>query len=32
MDKDTCLSQLKVQYYKDTNQKDNVSKLASDAW
>ena len=32
MDKSTCLNTLKVQYFKDTNQKNNISKLTTDAW
>jgi len=32
MDKSECLSTLKVQYFKDTTQKNNISKLTTDAW
>ena len=32
MDKSQCLTTLKVQYFKDTNQKNNISKLATEAW
>ena len=32
MERTECLSKLKVQYFKDTNQKNNISKLTTESW
>ena len=32
MERSECLYQLKTQFFKDTNQKNNISKLATAAW
>jgi hypothetical protein len=32
MEKTECLYNLKNQFFKDTNQRTNISKLITDAW